>query len=175
MRRLVLGLLLFSLPIVSVLPRPTSGQYNLDVKTRFEDMARLQSVRQGIKAALEEDSWASVVEVGEDYSLWFGNLNRTHQGDSIQVSLSVALRTPTLLGRGNHVDVDRGRATYHREQMRTLARNLPSARLDCRIESPKARDCVRPHRRTPNGVCPAGRRKRTRGPGECRLPSSQSH
>jgi hypothetical protein len=48
--------------------------------------------------ALRASSWAGVKEVGEDYSLWLTNLNRSHYGDTLQVTLDVHLRTETSEG-----------------------------------------------------------------------------
>lgn len=125
MRRAILSVLLFSL--IALLPHPPSaaGQYDLDVKTRFEEMARLRSVKQGVKAILEDQAWASVVEFGEDYSLWLTDLDRRHRGEYLHVDLTVALRTPAMLGTGEHIDAERVQLRYHWEQMRSRAQDLP--------------------------------------------------
>lgn len=77
MRRAILSVLFVSL--IALLPHPPSAaaQYDLDVKTQYAEMARLRSVQQGVTAALEKKPWASVVEVGEDYSLWLTDLTES--------------------------------------------------------------------------------------------------
>lgn len=125
MRRFILSVLLVSLIVPLPHPPSAAAQYDLDVKTQFEEMARLRSVKQGVKAILEDQAWASVVEFGEDYSLWLTDLNRRHRGEYLHVDLTVALRTPTMLGTGEHIDAERIQLRYHWEQMRSRAQDLP--------------------------------------------------
>jgi hypothetical protein len=125
MRRSVLSSLLFSLIALLLSPPAAAAQYDLDVKTRSEEMVRLQTVKQGMKLTLEDQPWASVVEFGEDYSLWLTDLERDHRGDVVHVDLNVFLRTPAMLGTGEHVDATRVQLSYHWDRMRSTVQDIP--------------------------------------------------
>ena len=78
-------------------------QYAFDVKTLLEEKGDLQNYKQGLLSSISSSGWASVKDVGEDYSLWITNLERTHFEDSVIVSLIVELRTPSMFTRGDHI------------------------------------------------------------------------
>lgn len=79
------------------------AQYAFDVKTQMAEKEDLQNYKQGLLTAIENSSWASVKETGEDYSLWLTSLERVHIKDSVIVSLIVELRTPSMFSSGDFV------------------------------------------------------------------------
>lgn len=103
------------------------AQYKLDVKTTVSEKRELQVAKAGAIKVLESRPWAGVEEVGEDYSLWLSNMERSHEGDSIHVVLDVYLRTPAMLTRGNPVDSRRVQLSYHWEKARSYARDSINA------------------------------------------------
>ena len=106
-------------------PWPALAQYDFDIKTRLKERARLQNVKRGITVVLEDQPWAGVVEIGEDYSLWITDLDRAHRGDSVHVRLTVSLRTPAMLTSGDHLDSQRIHVSYHWNQMQMTAKEMP--------------------------------------------------
>jgi len=99
------------------------GQYTFDIKTTVEEKYSLHVAKEGVTAAFEEAPWVSVREVGEDYSLWLTNFRRSHNGDSVQVRMTVNLRTPAMLTRGDEIAVRRIEASYHWERATTYAQD----------------------------------------------------
>lgn len=76
------------------------AQYQFDVKTKLEEKHKLQIVKAGLLHAIETSSWASVGDIGEDYSLWFTDLRRVVKGDSMYVVVTIELRTKAMFTRG---------------------------------------------------------------------------
>lgn len=109
-----------------------SGQYAFDIKTTVEEKYDLHVAKEGVTAAFEEAPWASVREVGEDYSLWLTDFRRSHEGDSVRVRMTVNLRTPAMLTRGNSIAARRIEASYHWKKATAYAQdslnveNMPS-------------------------------------------------
>lgn len=114
-------LLILSVALVSL--TTASAQYAFDVKTSLAEKRELTILKQGVISVLEEKPWASVQEVGEDYSLWLTNLQRTHEQDSIRVTIGVSLRTPAMLTRGEHITARHVSVTYDWKKARQYARD----------------------------------------------------
>ena len=112
---------------------PATAQYTFDVKTKLSEKHRMQVAKQGVLHAIENSSWASVSEVGEDYSLWIKKLRREHRGDSIRVVLDVELRTRAMLTSGRLLSRQVVGLGYHWEQAQQYARD--SIRVGFETES----------------------------------------
>lgn len=95
----LLLLLLFS--------RFSLAQVAFDVKTTMEEKSQLHVIKIAVINSLQQSNWATVKEVGEDYSLWLTNLRRSSSGDSITTVIDFDLRTPAMLTRGKHLDARR--------------------------------------------------------------------
>jgi len=101
----------------------TFGQYSFDVKTQLEEKHRLQIAKQGVLHSIRSSSWASIEDVGEDFSLWLVNLNRQHQGDSIYVFLQVQLRSPAMFSSGNYLSHRNVIIRYHWDEIQLFAKD----------------------------------------------------
>jgi hypothetical protein len=73
----------------------------------MEEKSQLHVIKIAVINSLQQSTWATVKEVGEDYSLWLTNLKRSSTGDSITTEIDFDLRTPAMLTRGKHLDARR--------------------------------------------------------------------
>ena len=96
--------------------RPTAigAQFSFDVKTPFAQKNQLQIVKAGALTTIQGSTWATVIEVGEDYSLWLMDLDRRVSGDSMLVSVLVELRTKAMITRGRLLNSARVVVSYDR-------------------------------------------------------------
>jgi hypothetical protein len=109
--------------LLGTLPSLGWAQYSIDVKTKMEEKRELTVVKQGLISVLEKEPWVSETEVGEDYSLWLSGLDRTHEGDSLRVSVVASLRTPAMLSRGSEIDSYRVWIKYHWKRAQAYAKD----------------------------------------------------
>ncbi len=86
-----------------------------DVKTRFSEKLDLAPAKNGAVLILMASDWGGVREYGEDYALWLHDIRRTHNGDSITVTLQVELRAASLFGQGTLLGSRSISAVYHRQ------------------------------------------------------------
>ena len=99
------------------------AQYSFDVKTQMEEKHKLQIAKQGVLHSIRSSSWATIEDIGEDYSLWLINLNRMHKGDSIYVYLQVQLRTPAMFSSGNYLTHRNVVIRYHWDEIQLFAKD----------------------------------------------------
>ena len=83
--------------------QPIFGQSKVlfDVKTKRAEKMDLLPIKTATVILLLKSDWASVVEIGEDYSLWLKEYERKKVGDIISVKFCVELRTPAMLRSGS--------------------------------------------------------------------------
>ena len=79
------------------------GQIAFDVKTLFQEKSQLRYVKTAVINYLQNSSWATVKEYGENYSLWITNFKRISLGDSIKSEFDIDIRTPAMISHGNHI------------------------------------------------------------------------
>ncbi len=104
--------IIFLLGLVSW-PRLVSAQYGFDVKTHLADKHELKVVKEGVLYAIEEAPWATMKEIGEDYSLWLKGIQRQHAGDSLRIYVDVELRSPAMFTSGELIGRYRSSISYH--------------------------------------------------------------
>jgi|GEM_PF-2840538 len=97
----------------------------LDVKTRWSEKNDLAAVKYGVIASIERLGRWSVVEFGEDYSLWLTGLQRSQRGDSVLVAMTLELRTPSLVRSGEVLQSRTVRIAYTPRALDSLA-SLPA-------------------------------------------------
>ena len=81
------------------------GQIAFDVKTLFQEKSQLRYVKTAVINYLQNSSWATVKEYGENYSLWITNFKRISLGDSIKSEFDIDIRTPAMISHGEHIVV----------------------------------------------------------------------
>lgn len=89
-------LILFCLALCS----PSFSQVLIDVKTKFEEKKELHHIKIALVRSLDTTGWSRTVEVGENFSFWLKNLKRTPIDDSLQTTVDLEFRTPTMIFDG---------------------------------------------------------------------------
>ena len=92
MRKFIIILIILILPVSFCFP------VKVDLKTRFAEKVQLRAVKKGTTVFLERRG-ISVVEWGEDFSVWLKNFHRVNKGiGRYYYLLTVKLSYPTLVG-----------------------------------------------------------------------------
>lgn len=81
----------------------SAAQLKIDLKTPVEDKDKLKLAKAGLGAFLRQAEWASVVNVGEDYSVWVKNIKRRFKGNVLHFELDLEIRTAADLTSGKLV------------------------------------------------------------------------
>lgn len=115
--------------VFGVSSQQAPAQYRFDIKTPLEEKADLKIVKQGVITATSQSSWATEVEFNENYSLWLKDLRRSHQGDSMYVSLNVELRTPAAITSGDLISERRISLRYHWQKAQKIAKDSVRASM----------------------------------------------
>ncbi|MBT3605845.1 MAG: hypothetical protein HN521_22500 [Candidatus Latescibacteria bacterium] len=89
-----------TLVLVCVIAPNAQAQYQFDVKTKLSEKNNLHIIKIGLIHTINESSWASVGDIGEDYSLWLTDLRRVQKQDSMYVVIKVELRTKAMFTSG---------------------------------------------------------------------------
>jgi hypothetical protein len=88
---LVFGLFAFAL---------VQAQTKIDIKTPVEDKDKLKLAKAGLAAYLQQADWASIVNFGEDYSVWIKNLKRRFKGNVLMFEVDLELKTTADISTG---------------------------------------------------------------------------
>ncbi|MCA0447304.1 MAG: hypothetical protein LCH54_13855 [Bacteroidetes bacterium] len=72
----------------------------LDIKTKFSEKIDLAPAKTGTILLLSQSDWAVVRDFGEKYSVWLTNYKREKKGTWYSVSLTIELRTPSMIRTG---------------------------------------------------------------------------
>jgi len=113
---------------VLVLSSSAQAQYKFDVKTALEEKQDLHNIKMGLIQAIKESSWASVADVGEDYSLWLSDLRRVHKMDSLYVVVKIEVRTKAMFTRGKLVHGRDVGIRYHWEKSTVHEQDRPEGK-----------------------------------------------
>ena len=76
------------------------SQTKLDLKTPLEDKEKLKLAKAGLAAYLQQAEWASIVNLGEDYSVWIKNLKRGFKGNVLMFEVDLELKTQADISTG---------------------------------------------------------------------------
>lgn len=87
-------------------------QVAIDVKTPLESKTELAPAKAGAAMCLHRSEWATISEVGEDYSLWLKEYERVKDGRDTRAELTIELRSPALLRSGSLIASQQVRARY---------------------------------------------------------------
>jgi hypothetical protein len=78
-------------------------QIAFDIKTSFKEKSMLRFVKLAVINNIQNSDWATVKEIGEDYSLWLTNFERNSIGDSIEAQFDIDVRTPAMFSQGKPI------------------------------------------------------------------------
>jgi uncharacterized protein YpmB len=78
-----------------------SAQIKIDIKTPIEDKEKLKLAKAGLGAYLQQAEWASIVNFGEDYSVWVRNLKRRFKGNILVFEVDLDLKTRADISTGS--------------------------------------------------------------------------
>lgn len=87
-------------PVEQDIPNP-KNKYALDVKTKYSEKMSLSSTKNGLIAHLESSNWATVVETGENYSVWIKDLKRVQTSQTVNIQFTFSLNTPAMFTDGD--------------------------------------------------------------------------
>ena len=78
--------------------------WKIDIKTKFADKAEIKGAKAGLKGLLSETNWGSVVNIGEDCSVWIGDITKTDKGgNKYDVDFTLYLCPPSALSQGESI------------------------------------------------------------------------
>jgi len=100
--------LLLDLPVESY----AQNRAAIDVKTSFSGKVEFAPVEVGTTVCLNQSDWATVTEVGEDYSLWLKEYERIKEGNETRAEITLELRTPAFLRSGSLIETRQVTATF---------------------------------------------------------------
>lgn len=95
------GLGLAGLLFFLAFPAHAQEPVAIDVKTAATAKADVAPAEVGTTVCLVQSEWATVREVGEDYSLWLKRYERIKEGQDVRVEMDVELRTPAMIRSGS--------------------------------------------------------------------------
>jgi len=82
------------------IPNP-EGFYEFDIKTHFADKSEIKGAKAGLKGLINESSWGTVGNFGEDYAVWIGDITKTAKsGNKFDVEFTIFLSDPSFMGQG---------------------------------------------------------------------------
>ena len=122
-------LVAWAVGLSAICSNPCQAQYSFDVKTSFAEKNKLQNVKAGVITAIGASSWATVTEIGEDYSLWILGLERRVRNDSMRVRIRVELRTRAMITRGRLIDSALVAISYDRVKAKQFVADSASVDL----------------------------------------------
>lgn len=101
------------------------AQIAIDVKTPWDEKVRLRTLKSGVSAAIDAAAWGRTTEFGEDYVVMLRDLERRRcGGDSIWMLVTVDLRTPSFLGRGDEIATKRIELRYCGKALDSVAAEM---------------------------------------------------
>lgn len=107
-----------------------AAQVAIDVKSSWGVKQKVRFAKQGVTVAIDAVDWARATEFGEDYSLWLRSLERRKEASGVvRVRLSLEIRTPTFLGRGELLSAERVEIRYDAAALDSLIAH-PASGID---------------------------------------------
>ncbi|MFA4838662.1 MAG: hypothetical protein WC703_04205 [Candidatus Neomarinimicrobiota bacterium] len=91
-RRICTKLLFLSVMLILTATASAQGRIYFDIKTSLNDKADLLPIELATTLILAQSRWAGALEIGEDYTLFLKNYQRTERAESALVVLDVELR-----------------------------------------------------------------------------------
>lgn len=84
--------LFLSMMLIVTATASAQGRIYFDIKTSFNDKADLLPIELATTLILTQSRWAGALEIGEDYTLFLKNYQRTERTESALIQIDVELR-----------------------------------------------------------------------------------
>jgi hypothetical protein len=84
--------LFLSVMLIVTATASAQGRIYFDIKTSFNDKADLLPIELATTLILTQSRWAGTLEIGEDYTLFLKNYQRTERTESALIQIDVELR-----------------------------------------------------------------------------------
>lgn len=81
------------------LPMP-SKRYKFDIKTKFAQKLDVSGIKEGTINFMKKTGWAEITEIGEEYSVWIKDVDRTVNNNIVSISYTLELRTAAMFKEG---------------------------------------------------------------------------